>query len=190
MGPRSENRGYRRRTRAGGSRRRPASMGPRSENRGYSVDEVARQLGVNASMGPRSENRGYPACPRRACTPSCSRFNGSTVREPWLLQHFAPLWPGWKASMGPRSENRGYWGLPPWGRPPWGRFNGSTVREPWLFSRSVDEGKERVASMGPRSENRGYAVSLLARGTARPLQWVHGPRTVVMPRPGSGPVKV
>ncbi len=37
--------------------------------------------------------------------------------------------------------------------------------------------------MGPRSENRGYQESLVA-STTRPslLQWVHGPRTVVIGR--------
>src|SRR5947209_3073395 len=63
-----------------------------------------------------------------------------------------------RASMGPRSENRGY--------------------GPHLGSQGVHGGG---ASMGPRSENRGYAVwpgaSLIS---AARLQWVHGPRTVVM----------
>ncbi len=35
--------------------------------------------------------------------------------------------------------------------------------------------------MGPRSENRGYVVaSCRAVSFSRRLQWVHGPRTVVM----------
>ena len=37
------------------------------------------------------------------------RFNGSTVREPWLIRE-----PGGRRGAGPR-------------------FNGSTVREPWLM---------------------------------------------------------
>ena len=43
--------------------------------------------------------------------------------------------------------------------------------------------------MGPRSENRGYGVHLRrCVATGRELQWVHGPRTVVMVKlTGSGP---
>src|SRR5262245_16281610 len=83
-------------------------MGPRSENRGY--EGAAYPLvGLNeASMGPRSENRGYVRG-WVSCRPWDPRFNGSTVREPWLCS------PEWNqcycsdlASMGPRSENRGY----------------------------------------------------------------------------------
>ena len=84
--------------------------------------------------------------------------------------------------MGPRFENRGYGN----GRPVVGysscSFNGSTVREPWLCwlhgQRRAGAGS---ASMGPRSENRGYDVfvsSMWDEGCE--LQWVHGPRTVVM----------
>ena len=61
-------------------------------------------------------------------------------------------------SMGPRSENRGY-------------------ALPVTASGSV----AAVASMGPRSENRGYAMSACRRcHVENQLQWVHGPRTVVM----------
>ena len=60
--------------------------------------------------------------------------------------------------MGPRSENRGYVDrCRDWSRPATG-FNGSTVREPWLWS------------------NRSCAPMACERW----LQWVHGPRTVVM----------
>ena len=135
-------------------------------------------------------------------------FNGSTVREPWLCPHargrqinhksasMGPrsenrgyvvrhclLSPVAKASMGPRSENRGY--VTPAtvvaaGSP--GCFNGSTVREPWLWS-----GKRRKAlSMelqwvhGPRTVvMQGQPDAGEGRRAAR-LQWVHGPRTVVM----------
>ncbi len=62
------------------------------------------------------------------------------------------------ASMGPRSENRGYVGI--------GQKSDFQV---------ID------ASMGPRSENRGYGSHLgHALWTQGRLQWVHGPRTVVM----------
>ncbi len=61
-------------------------------------------------------------------------------------------------------------------------FNGSTVREPWLWRRCSRDGRpQSTASMGPRSENRGYAASWRAGSwLAMELQWVHGPRTVVM----------
>src|SRR5258708_7203904 len=53
-------------------------------------------------MGPRSDNRGYATSAWRAIR-SCSRFNGSTVRQPWLCDldaaaHAADA----PASMGPR----------------------------------------------------------------------------------------
>ncbi len=164
-----------------------ASMGPRSENRGYGRSgSLAETLGADrASMGPRSENRGYAGTVSIiAGDGATSGFNGSTVREPWLCR------PGRRtrttagcASMGPRSENRGYvacCGV--WERIEQRRFNGSTVREPWLcrnFRHVVQPGSG--ASMGPRSENRGY-VRQVERplDKHRPLQWVHGPRTVVM----------
>ena len=62
-------------------------------------------------------------------------------------------------------------------------FNGSTVREPWLsfivFNMAI---LRKIASMGPRSENRGYQQAPGSEEGAAPgrLQWVHGPRTVVM----------
>ncbi len=62
------------------------------------------------------------------------------------------------ASMGPRSENRGY----------------QTCKKGELL--------KSIASMGPRSENRGYEkVGIAVRQIYEWLQWVHGPRTVVMP---------
>ena len=65
------------------------------------------------------------------------------------------------ASMGPRSENRGYAGLA------LARF-----QPHW------------PASMGPRSENRGYAFPSAEQVAEQiRLQWVHGPRTVVMHAP-------
>ncbi len=111
------------------------------------------------------------------------RFNGSTVREPWLC-------PGHQHEGGDRHEG----------------FNGSTVREPWLWPNGMVFRPPQLVSMGPRSENRGYdatdriahkpedAVSMGPRsenrGYARPsartcwpasqFQWVHGQRTVVM----------
>ncbi len=159
-------------------------------------------------MGPRSETVVIraPGGTRRGR----KGFNGSTVREPWLCPPRPGRVAGlvvelqWvhgprtvvigsgagagraaaSASMGPRSENRGYPGngacdagwqeMLQWVHGPrtvviWGwirptscrhghRFNGSTVREPWL-SRS------------------GYAATAVAADT---LQWVHGPRTVVI----------
>src|SRR5438876_1228356 len=44
--------------------------------------------------------------------------------------------------------------------------------------------------MGPRSENRGYdGLRELSKLDMRPLQWVHGPRTVVMgDEIGGGPI--
>src|SRR5690349_18518345 len=109
-------------------------------------------------MGPRSENRGYvDTCVKVLVTQA--RFNGSTVREPWLW--ICGSEKGRKrvvASMGPRSENRGY----------------------GPRQRCRDAARPR-ASMGPRSENRGYADAVrFAVREAVKLQWVHGPRTVVM----------
>ncbi len=62
--------------------------------------------------------------------------------------------------MGPRSENRGY-----------------PVR------RGCQPIRRMRASMGPRSENRGYARACASKSfhNKTMLQWVHGPRTVVMP---------
>src|SRR5262245_56126936 len=63
-----------------------------------------------------------------------------------------------------------------------GSVRGSAVREPWLWRRQhAGAAAAGVASMGPRSENRGYVPE---PGAVVPvsflLQWVHGPRTVVM----------
>ena len=162
-----------------------ASMGPRSENRGYAFTQsclvpcaallqwvhgprtvVMRTVRstndrrvCNASMGPRSENRGY-VHRRRRCRQRPGRFNGSTVREPWL----------WTQSQTETDA-----GAP--------SFNGSTVREPWLCPKKGEcLGLSVAASMGPRSENRGYGLVPHRAGAHHGgLQWVHGPRTVVMP---------
>ncbi len=141
-------------------------------------------------------------------SPKQASFNGSTVREPWLFQtlqkglagQFSLQWvhgprtvvirtcPGglsWRdrscASMGPRSENRGYEEM-------------RAARLPCLPAsmgpRSENRGYEEkptvgdtffAASMGPRSENRGY-LALVASDLPLQswLQWVHGPRTVVI----------
>ena len=212
-----------------------ASMGPRSENRGYAgVARGHHGARVAASMGPRSENRGYACRPNSRMATDGIRFNGSTVREPWLCMTVAAIdgrggagfngstvrepWLCGRtgqareaeccASMGPRSENRGYDGRQhatrgqrirgfngstvrePWlwhmrtalGRRSNSSFNGSTVREPWLCSlRIAVLCYRRRASMGPRSENRGYGwLPTRAESAADWLQWVHGPRTVVM----------
>src|SRR5262249_39353558 len=61
-----------------------------------------------ASMGPRSDNRGYAACTRSTWRPR-TRFNGATVREPWVCQRSVVGQEVTdRASMGPRSDNRGY----------------------------------------------------------------------------------
>src|SRR5262249_58388131 len=56
------------------------------------------------------------------------------------------------------------------------------VREPWLCCLAgILRGGAAMASMGPRSENRGYAATrLMTWAFPLMLQWVHGPRTVVM----------
>ncbi len=168
--------------------------------------ERLRSSTRRASMGPRSENRGYPSpCleysltfrqlqwvhgPRTVVISNLGQsktaiksFNGSTVREPWLSPIcFDTVYDCKVASMGPRSENRGYQG----GQPLECQLSAS-------------------ASMGPRSENRGY-LHVCCRLSCLPccfngstvrepwlscwqntgpmfgdmLQWVHGPRTVVI----------
>ncbi len=112
----------------------------------------------SASMGPRSENRGYQRRTKRRPIPRRS-FNGSTVREPWLCFTACPCATGSRC-----------------------RFNGSTVREPWLSGPTTAVfSRGRWASMGPRSENRGYRWRLGHEWCApSSLQWVHGPRTVVI----------
>src|SRR5438874_710559 len=62
MGPRLDNRGYRKLERAEG---RPdwASMDPRLDNRGYHPGDKDAEAKFKASMGPRLDNRGYPARP-------------------------------------------------------------------------------------------------------------------------------
>src|ERR1035438_1004093 len=108
-------------------------MGPRSEYRGYRISPLfhdwdgqslqwvhgprtvvignrdARMIQpLRASMGPRSEDRGYRTRSRRKRTGRW-RFNGSTVRGPWLSVEPARFHAGdTAASMGPRSEDRGY----------------------------------------------------------------------------------
>ncbi len=89
------------------------------------------------------------------------------------------------ASMGPRSENRGY------ARQECERadiangcFNGSTVREPWLSVNQWSIWSRHQLPLqwvhGPRTVVMPVcaSVGLMFLGT---LQWVHGPRTVVMP---------
>ena len=108
-------------------------------------------------MGPRSEDRGDVAC-----NSSRSRW-ASTLqwvhgpRTVVMTKRDRSVCTFFPASMGPRSEDRGDVG---------------PARSP----RSRAE-----ASMGPRSEDRGDGkVSTVRGGTVEPLQWVHGPRTVVM----------
>ena len=157
-------------------------MGPRSENRGYGRSRRMTPALRAASMGPRSENRGYgTACGK--VDRSYDRFNGSTVREPWLwtaaividepmrmplqwvhgpitvvMAEYGHGYGRRVASMGPRSDNRGY---------------GDDAD---MLSEST------VASMGPRSDNRGYGQPRASPSISCQLQWVHGPITVVMVR--------
>ncbi len=87
-----------------------------------------------------------------------------------------------QASMGPRSENRGYGDGMAAGHELRRSFNGSTVREPWLWS-----GVNRLAVREPHGFNGSTVREPWLWQTLRPrlgplhrLQWVHGPRTVVM----------
>ncbi len=188
MGPRSENRGYAVGS-AGKSRRRQRLQwvhGPRTVV--MSSDQCTECLcdGV-ASMGPRSENRGY-AEGRLGRHQVAAGFNGSTVREPWLcrLSHRRPAAVGQNASMGPRSENRGYGPrldllVNLSDRP---CFNGSTVREPWLCLPVLPAAApaDRVLQWvhGPRTVVMDRRTTRTGRTATCMLQWVHGPRTVVM----------
>ena len=168
---------------------------------------------ARASMGPRSENRGYVG---GAEALACRGQRLQWVHGPrTVVMTVAATSPRpWRASMGPRSENRGYACAAPPSESGRAGFNGSTVREPWLCEQTATRHRTRPASMGPRSENRGYVLALIHmientkasmgprsenRGyvwhdaiTLSPddeLQWVHGPRTVVMGvhrRPGEG----
>ncbi len=64
-------------------------MGPRSDSPGYAgPGRHQRRHRRLASMGPRSENRGYRGVYWEK-TLRKKRFNGSTVREPWLSAHGA-----------------------------------------------------------------------------------------------------
>ena len=137
-------------------------MGPRSENRGYVGTVSLPFFGHDAaSMGPRSENRGYGSCVDWLVETGhwLQWVHGPRTvvmsKRPVRSSHYVD------ASMGPRSENRGY---------------ASTVR--------LTSWRSRAASMGPRSENRGYVKQHreAAADWRLALQWVHGPRTVVMAR--------
>ncbi len=192
--------------RRAGAERLSASMGPRSENRGYfyhSAGMGANWKGFNGSTvrepwlfretGNRPpEPSGFNGSTVRepwllSCWPQKNgrrlSFNGSTVREPWLFVSNSTADSGYlrlqwvhgprtvviscaarlrstrtRASMGPRSENRGYsCSAHSPSTEPRPCFNGSTVREPWLLD-------EHDTTPG-----------FLAK-----LQWVHGPRTVVI----------
>ena len=84
MGPRSENRGYVWQHGANVALVLPASMGPRSRTVVMHIVLNSARLSVTASMGPRSENRGYAGVKVTSPKSGQIRFNGSTVREPWL----------------------------------------------------------------------------------------------------------
>ena len=165
-------------------------MGPRSENRGYVAAEIGFHPGDTLLQwvhGPRTVVMAWLDGDTFAFV---AGFNGSTVREPWLCPVAVAHEPApCAASMGPRSENRGY------GRrrivvevsPV--RFNGSTVREPWLCNATgpwawMSDALQWVH--GPRTVV--MSCSSVGPGLSTPsLQWVHGPRTVVMEGEGDKP---
>ena len=181
MGPRSENRGYGRVPLCRDTEGPEASMGPRSENRGYvSLHQQAARI-HEASMGPRSENRGYV---KTAGSSDCKHKVLQWVHGPrTVVMKAGGQCTADPASMGPRSENRGY------ARQSTARYGLRTTAS--MGPRSENRGYAMAlpnlvhrcrASMGPRSENRGYAEQLYElHARLEELQWVHGPRTVVMP---------
>ncbi len=63
-------------------------------------------------------------------------------------------------------------------------FNGSTVREPWLCFEASDEAKPYQELLqwvhGPRTVVMSRVMTTARTLTDPRLQWVHGPRTVVM----------
>ena len=146
--------------------------------------------GGAASMGPRSDNRGYassasvlaPAPAYRlqwvhgpitvVMLPISRRSRLRRYELQWVHGPITVVMAGDavrvdvgcdRASMGPRSDNRGYGDAP-----------------------ATCSLMASQASMGPRSDNRGYGRDRAGRLRAdRPLQWVHGPITVVMRRPAS-----
>src|SRR5207248_586859 len=143
--------------------------GPRSEDRGYRCCRDAGHSRCAASMGPRSEDRGYPAF-NVPLIENGSGFNGSTVRGPWLSRRV----------QRERNDHAR-------------SFNGSTVRGPWL-SRHLSHRRRRMASFNG-STVRGPWLSKRKSSyeqNHQKLQWVHGPRTVVIShyRAGSGAVLV
>ena len=160
-------------------------------------------------MGPRSENRGYERTPLRQRN-SRKSFNGSTVREPWLCSirnHGATSLPALQWVHGPRTvvmladparsirDSQRFNGSTvrePWlcathslsGPPTAGGFNGSTVREPWLCWRrrtGPRATRELQWVHGPRTVV--MAVRNIEAALREMLQWVHGPRTVVIVSP-------
>ncbi len=167
--------------------RQIASMGPRSSDRGYARKGWPERARTDtASMGPRSSDRGYGPYHRvdgRSANGLQWVHGPQTVVMVGLarLESFAVVKLQWvhgpqtvvmvtvravaelpcPASMGPRSSDRGYARPRKRWRLSIQRFNGSTVLRPWLC--------------------------LSARGrmeSVAPLQWVHGPQTVVMPTVG------
>ena len=137
-----------------------------------------------------------------------TRFNGSTVREPWLscgrLSRLrsvpeASMGPRFanrgyrvkqglfghlaEASMGPRFANRGYRHLSLLAAYPPERqgFNGSTVREPWLSLSWQLSKKGRNGFNGSTVREPWLSVDEpIFPMTLKALQWVHGSRTVVI----------
>ncbi len=156
-------------------------------------------------MGPRSENRGYRS-PTRVGRHCVVGFNGSTVREPWLCGMRSLIASSTNKLQwvhGPRTVviaamtvsggtvARGFNGSTV--REPWlsgqclhglrkaGGFNGSTVREPWLCGRGIiliPPGGMLQWVHGPRTVVMSHFPDTKCRNMQ--LQWVHGPRTVVM----------
>src|SRR5437870_4506361 len=131
MGPRFANRGYQQNMEKEYGSKKGASMGPRFANRGYLPHQAKALFAGLASMGPRFANRGYPLVGAPS-GPASQRFNGSTVREPWLSAHSEYEAIGrYQASMGPRFANRGY-------HPGWWYSGTSTPPLQWVHgSRTV-----------------------------------------------------
>ena len=183
MGPRSENRGYHRLGRGGRERDGRASMGPRSENRGYDTTTARTCRTTAASMGPRSENRGYETleADHEMISARLQWVHGprTVVIQLRWLPAACDRRLGLQWVHGPRTVvmTRTFSaGLPACG------FNGSTVREPWLYGN-----RRRWCCVRPSFNGSTVREPWLCQdrrtgvGPAGQLQWVHGPRTVVMP---------
>ncbi len=140
---------------------RGASMGPRSENRGYAWYCYRSRSRIKPGFNGSTVREPWLCCTATTNAEVRDCFNGSTVREPWLCHEIGGL-----------TDCRA------------NGFNGSTVREPWL---------SLVATVGSSARHRCFNGStvrepwlsqmppVVLHGDSALLQWVHGPRTVVMP---------